>query len=189
MRVFLRVAVWVVLGWSTGYVLAGQRAPDSYEALRDGKLTFWVSSRWTFDGEGLVAELKKDYPKLQVQWRAFSPDTILPAIETARQNGTLPDAVFADNAAQERPLMNSGQMREIAGQPRRGDRGWWMALKDVPDEKVGEAFLVWLEQSPEWKAGLPATRLLTPADEAEVRSVAKEVMESFGFFLCGVLKT
>jgi len=94
-RVFLRVAVWVVLGWSTGYVLAGQRAPDPYEALRDGKLTFWVSSRWTFDGEGLVAELKKDYPKLQVQWRAFSPDTILPAIETARQNGTLPDAVFA----------------------------------------------------------------------------------------------
>ena len=182
MRVFLRVAVWVVLGWSTGYVLAGQRAPDSYEALRDGKLTFWVSSRWTFDGEGLVAELKKDYPKLQVQWRAFSPDAILPAIETARQNGTLPDAVFADNAAQERPLMNSGQMREIAGQPRRGDRGWWMALKDVPDEKVGEAFLVWLEQSPEWKAGLPATRLLTPADEAEVRSVAKEVMESFGSF-------
>jgi hypothetical protein len=57
-----------------------------------------------------------------------------------------------------------------------------MALKDVPDEKVGEAFLVWLEQSPEWKAGLPATRLLTPADEAEVRSVAKEVMESFGSF-------
>jgi hypothetical protein len=54
-RVFLRVAASVVLGWSTGYVLAGQRAPDPYEALRDGKLTFWVSSRWTFDGEGLVA--------------------------------------------------------------------------------------------------------------------------------------
>jgi hypothetical protein len=57
-----------------------------------------------------------------------------------------------------------------------------MAWKDNPDEKVGEAFLVWLEQSPEWEAGLPATRLLTPADEAEVRSVAKEVMESFGSF-------
>jgi len=57
-----------------------------------------------------------------------------------------------------------------------------MVLKDAPDGKVGEAFLVWLEQSPEWKAGLPATRLLTPADEAAVQAVAKEVMEAFGSF-------
>ncbi|RSL16996.1 hypothetical protein EDE15_2524 [Edaphobacter aggregans] len=182
MRVFLRVAAWVVLGWSTGQVLAGQRTPDRYEALRDGKLTFWVSSRRPFDGDGLVAELKKDYPKLQVQWQAFPPNALLPAIDTARQNGTLPDAVFADNAAQERPLMSSGRMREMAGRPRRGDRGWWMVLKDAPDGKVGEAFLVWLEQSPEWKAGLSATQLLTSADEAAVQAVAKGVMEAFGSF-------
>ncbi|AEU34977.1 type 2 periplasmic-binding domain-containing protein [Granulicella mallensis] len=186
MTAFVRLLAGVVLSWNIAPALAQQSASvlgdaqsTSAEALRHGKLVFWVSSEQPFDGNAIVAELKKDYPAIQVQWQAFQRASFLPALEAARQKGTQPDVVFTDNYAQEGPLLASGQVRKMAGKPFHLDRGWWTALKDAPDHSTADAFLIWLEQPPDWSPIKPATPLFKLSDKAEISAIAKEAIQGF----------
>jgi hypothetical protein len=184
----LRTAICLVLFAAASPGIAEQSATNSGDAisvttasLRNGDFTFWVSSRSQFDAEGLIFELKTDYPDLQVHWQVFRPDAFLPAIQKAElEKATLPDAVFVDNAAQQQPLMKSGRFILMAGRARLADRGWWMVPKESSDQSKSLAFLIWLERSPKWKPPLPSIRMLTGAEERRVGSIAEEMMQTFG---------
>ncbi len=154
----------------------------STEALRGGKLTFWVSSRWPSQPtwNDLVADLKNDYPDVEVEWKAFQRDAFLPALSEALHNRRAPDVVFVDNYAQEGPLIQRQSGRIMAGLPRHMERGWWTILNDAPDRKVAEAFFIWLAQPKDWQPPRPATQLLTADDKAKISSIARETIEAFG---------
>jgi hypothetical protein len=185
----LRMISALLIGWSAIAGIAQQSVESteglstaSTEALHGGTLRFWVSSRlpaapiWN----GFTAELKNDYPGLQLQWKVIQRDTFLSALGDALRNGQAPDVVFSDNYAQEGSLVQRHAGRIMAGLPRHGERGWWMILNSAHDPKVAEAFFIWLEQPKGWQPVQPATHLLTAADEAEIRAISKETVEGFG---------
>jgi hypothetical protein len=163
---------------------AGSTKIASSDALRAGKLAFWVSSQqpdapiWS----KMVAELKNDYPSLQVEWRAFPRDTFLPALGEAQNNHTGPDVVFADNFAQEGPLVQRRAGRIMAGSPRHGERGWWMIMADSAHRQAAEAFFIWLERPKDWQPTQPITQHLTAADVKQIRTIATGTIEAFGNF-------
>jgi hypothetical protein len=188
MSVVIRMVLSFVIICGTGAAFAGPIISAtggadiaSMEALSNGKLTFWVSTRFPSNPlwPSLVADLRKDYPGLKVEWQIFQPDALLPALNDARRKQQGLDVVFADNYAQEGPMVQGRMGRIMVGRPRHGERGWWMILNDAPDQKIAEAFLIWLEQPKDWRPEQPATQLLTADDQTQIRAITTEVVQAF----------
>jgi hypothetical protein len=152
----------------------------SSDALSNGRLTVWISSRsptgpnWTF----LLDQLRADYPHLQLEWQPFQPDSFLPALNEALASGHAPDVVFAQNIAQQGPLIQRRLGRLMAGAAQHGDNGWWTVLNGAQDPKVAEAFIVWLEQAKNWHPSRPATQLMSKDDETQVALLAQQTMRA-----------
>jgi hypothetical protein len=163
----------VVLGMGRG---VGQVA--SSEALRNGTITFWASSREPFGGGYLAEMLRESFPGVRVDWRWLAPQDLLPALAAARAGGTRPDVVYVESGRESGPLEESGTVLEMPGWPRLGPPGRWLALKDARNEAEAKAFLVWMRQPLDRK--VRAAKYLHAADEAEVRRVATAVIVSMG---------
>jgi hypothetical protein len=187
MKVTRHVIASLILFWtalSANSVPAQQNPPAertalSTEALQNGKLTFWISSKWAFHWDALAAELKSDYPTLQVSWQVFQPEGFLSALKDAQQNQQLPDVVFVDNQTQRGPLQQEQAVKAMIGVPRHGERGWWLIMKATPHPKEAEAFILWLTQPKDWEAKQPITQLLSAADRAEIQIIAMQATQAF----------
>jgi hypothetical protein len=157
-----------------------QPAIPTSAALRDARLTVWasVNSKAYLDTDSVASQLKVDYPHSQVEWKTFPRDAFLPALLAGQQKGETPDLIFADNASQMYPILDSGRVRSLVGHPRFG-RGWWMELKQSQNPTGADALLVWLERPPNWhQVPLHATAM-SAEDRQDIFAIASQTVQSF----------
>jgi hypothetical protein len=148
-------------------------ANEELTSLQSGELTVWESGSGVRLGWAAIQNaLRSDFPELQVNFRVVDPDEFLGDLATAKQNGTLPDAVFVENWRQGGPLLVQQRVVEMMGPARFRAAGWWFQMLGGAHQATATAFLRWLEDSPHWQLPRMSTEGMTVLDKQQVTSAA-----------------
>ena len=181
-------------GSASAAVSLGLRDLSEAEAeLRQGQLTVWVPRTFVrgnfslpgavrsydYHWEALQEEFKSDFPNSALRFLPLDRDEFIRMMHSSPEEVHFPDVAFIDNYYMLRPFLKDGALVEMWGPDRFGDRGWWVVFRQAENFAVGEAFLLWLAQSPHWRPWAVSTNSIAAKDVSTVARLAQEAVQDF----------
>jgi hypothetical protein len=167
---------------------AAPLAPDDPLApLSHGSLEVWVPDTFftgmphvtrQYQWSPLLSEFQNDFPSFELRFHIMGRESFVQSIQSPTP-GPSPDIVFADNQSEAGPLLDSNAVTKLLGPSRFFQNGWWLVFRKSKNYAAGEAFLLWLSQSPHWQPWHLATARMDESDSAAVQAVSTETVKEY----------
>jgi hypothetical protein len=175
-------------------VALGPRDLSEAEAeLQQGRLTVWVPQGFfrgpstfapdqrnhDYQWETLHREFKSDFPNFALRFLQLDRDEFIRMVHSSPEETQFPDVAFMDNYGEVRPFLNDDALVDMWGRARFGGPGWWVLFRQTKNFATGEAFFLWLAQSPHWRPWAVSTNSIAAEDVSAVEKLAQEAVKDF----------